>query len=132
VFLSLHWGSCFFRFHIPNALSHSSISPLILGCLPYPRLLSSSGDAPTSPSYPLSFANFYSFSWSSDNLSCPYPYLILNGPHYPSHLLSHSVPSIPLPLMTTLFLLLSEIQASSLVPSFLGLWNVHGYPVFYG
>jgi hypothetical protein len=44
--------------------------------------------------------------------------VILN-PHLPLYLLSHPVPSIRLPLTVILFLLLSEIQASSLVPSFL-------------
>jgi hypothetical protein len=95
--------------------------PLILGSLSYPRSLVHPGDAPPPASLPPSVADFYSFSWPSGCLSCPT--LILNTyPHSPLHPLSLPGPSLHLPLMTILFPLVSEIQASLLVPSFLFLW----------
>jgi hypothetical protein len=71
------------------------------------------------PSKPRSVAYFYSFSWPSCHLFyCPSPHMILT-PHFSIHPLSLSVPSISLPLMIISFPLLSEIQASLLVPSFM-------------
>lgn len=83
VYLVIHWSFCLategglFRFYTLNAVNHSyELSPLMLGCLPYPRSLSLPGDAPYSTT--LSFADFHLFSWPSGHSSCPYTHLILN------------------------------------------------------
>ena len=101
----------------PNVVSHSTGHPgcflvafFVLGiCL--------IRDAPTSS--PLSFSDFHSFSCPSRHLSSPSSYLILNPSNSPPHLLPYAVHSLHVSLMTILFPLLSEIQESSLVPSFL-------------
>ena len=68
----------------------------------------------------------------SPALCCRFPFILLSlwpnlvslptpdtDPPFPSHFLFHSVPFLHLPLMTVLFPLLSEIQASLLVSFFL-------------
>ena len=116
VSLLLHWGSCpataggLFWFHIPNiGESELRSTSLISVHLLYCGTLCHPGEAPTSS--PQSLAHLHSLSWPCSHLSCPSPHLIPN-PHSSPH-------SLHLPLMTILFPLLSEIQASSLVPSFL-------------
>jgi hypothetical protein len=116
--LLLYWGSCLatggglFRFHIPTAVNLSyGHSRWFLGASPIRY----------SPHcHP--FLVFHSFLWPSDHLACLSPQLILNlpPPHSPTHPFSHSVLSLHLPPTTILFPLLSEIQASSLGPSFFG------------
>lgn len=64
--------------------------------------------------------DFLLFSWTSGNLSCFFPHLFLNHPHFLYHPLSLPTPSLHLLLMTIIFSLLSEIQASLLcITSFL-------------
>lgn len=67
---------------------------------------------------PQEAAEFHLFPWHTRPLSCISPYLTLPL-HSPPHLLSSSVPIIPLSPMTILFLFLSVIQTSFLGPSFL-------------
>jgi hypothetical protein len=61
---------------------------------------------------------FHLFSWPSSSFSCSFTHLIPN-PSLPSSATLPPFPSLYLPLMTILLPLLSEIQASSLGPSFL-------------
>ena len=94
------------------------------------------GHPRNSPSPPVAAADFYSFSWASDPLSCPSPYLILRASPITSPILFLSVSLLPLPPMTIFLpLLLCEIQASSLGPSlscsFLGsAWSILGILYF--
>jgi hypothetical protein len=90
--------------------SQLRLSPVILGWLPYPR--SCPEDAPLTSS-PLSVADFHSYSWPSNHLSCPSPHLILNS--------SLPLPALSLPPPATYgyFISLSKWESSILAWAFL-------------
>ena len=120
----LHHSSGFFCL-LQEVASSGSISPMLWLTVkvtpidswvpPLSQVSVSSWRCPHLPL--LSVADFHSFSWPSSHLSCLSPCLILNLPISCLPLLPHSF--LPLSLMTILLSLLSEMQASSLEPSFL-------------
>ena len=104
-----------FRFHITKVLSHNyDHSHWFLDVLLIPGLCVILKMSPTFS--PPSLADYHSFSLSFGHISCS-PISSRIHPHSSSYPLSYPIPSIHLPLI--LIPLLSEIQASSLTPSFL-------------
>jgi hypothetical protein len=79
----------------------AKVSPLGPGSLSHPYHLGLSSGSPLPPTA----TYYYSFSWPSGLLSCLFKYLVHTPPS-----LCHPGPSLPLPPMIILFLLLSGMK----------------------